>query len=212
MTGLANSPLEADADERLAYLNGFRDEFLNQRTTDRPLLARVLGVDPGPSPGSEDAAERAWWALHDPFIDPASVLLDLDTPGDAPLVYHASDAGVAIEWRTLDELAALHALWNLALERGRADWRARCLGAARWHIRELQPDNATNQPWAVHVFLTLANVSNDTEVAHAARFHAETLMHACQVQQGRPDIVSAFVLLDGARMLERGAETNGSDR
>lgn len=212
LTGLANTPLEADADARLAYLNGFRDEFLNQRTTDRPLLARVLGVDPGPSPGSEDAAERAWWALHDPSIDPASVLLDLDTPSDAPLVYHANDAGVAIEWRTLDELAALHALWNLALERGRTDWRARCLGAARWHIRELQPDNATNQPWAVHVFLTLASDANDDEIAHAARFHAETLMHACQVQQGRPDIVSAFVLLDGARMLERGAESNGSDR
>ncbi|MFG0307140.1 MAG: hypothetical protein ACF8Q5_13090 [Phycisphaerales bacterium JB040] len=206
-TGLAGTPALSDTppDDRLAYLNGFRDEFLNRRATDRPLLARVLGVDPGPAPGRADAPARAWWALHDRSLDPADFLPGLDADPEGPLVHDPNDSSVAIEWRTLDELAALHALWDLSGERARADWRARCLGAARWHLGELQPDNATNQPWAVHVFLVLAAVDPDADTRAGASFHAQTLLHACQVQQGRPDLVSGFVLLDAARMLEREA-------
>lgn len=211
---------DASPETRAAFLDGFRDEFLNRRATDRPLLARVLGIDPGPTPppapdAPADPAARVWWALHDEAIQPKDQLLGLEAGHEpvGPLVYAEKDSSVAIEWRTLDELAGLHALWNLAILRTRADWRNRCLGAARWHLAELQPDNATNQPWALHVFLHLAEsaaAEGDAETASAARFHAETLLHSCQVQQGKPDVVSAVILLDAARTLQ--AETATTER
>ena len=71
--------------------------------------------------------------------------------------------------------------------------------AARWHINELQPDNATNHPWAVHTFLILA--SQSPQDAPAATFHADTLLHACQIKLGTPDLVSALILLDAANTL-----------
>jgi len=208
------SDAPATGKEKLAYLDGFTDEFGNRRTTDRPLLARLLRVDPGPAPDRRSSAAALLWAAHDRTINPDEQLIkapatdEVDSTGTGPLVYDAADDTVAIEWRTLDELTALHALWNLAVVDGPHDqtkrdrWRSRCLSAARWHIAELQPDNATNHPWAVHVFYELAEIETDPSASASARFHAETLLHNCQVQQGKPDLVSAVILLDAASGLD----------
>lgn len=212
---LADTPLAEPSEtgvQRHAYLDGFADEFGNRRTTDRPLLARLLSIDPGPAPERRSEAAGLLWAAHDHTIHPGGLLLEApdlaDPRATGPLVYEQADSSIAIEWRTLDELTALHALWNLAVSNTahhpatqRATWRERCLNAARWHIAELQPDNATNHPWGIAVFYELAWIETDRSAAASAQFHAETLLHNCQVQQGRPDLVSAFILLDAANAL-----------
>jgi len=76
---------------------------------------------------------------------------------------------------------------------------SRALAAAEWHLEALQPDNATNRPWACHVFAILG-----VERARPdAILHAQTLVHNCMVAQGRPDRRSALILVDAARAIER---------
>ncbi|MFT5424559.1 MAG: hypothetical protein ACI89L_002355 [Phycisphaerales bacterium] len=209
---LGGTPLiePASEEEKTGYLAGFADEFGRPHPADRPLLARLLGIDPGPIPNpAPDPAHALLWALHDPASDPDSLIRPAapqaspphPTP-PTPLLYDPADSSVAIEWRTLDELTALHALWNLATLRTDPALRARCLNAARWHVAELQPDNATNHPWAIHVFIELAEAEENPSEAAAARFHAETLLHSCQVKLSKADLVSACILLDAANTLD----------
>ncbi|MEO1585156.1 MAG: hypothetical protein AAFR96_11390, partial [Planctomycetota bacterium] len=74
-------------------------------------------------------------------------------------------------------------------------------------IREIQPDNATNLPWAVHVFCVLAERDGDAD----ASLYAETLLHNCVVGgAGRPDKLSALILLDSARRLRLEASSRGA--
>jgi hypothetical protein len=116
----------------------------------------------------------------------------------------AAFARGAIEATTETELSALHALSHHASVTGpvaAATLGERVLDAARWHVDTLQPDNGTNHPWAVHVFLGLA--SADESYAAGATLHAEGLLHNALVRAGRPDRFSACVLLDSARALRR---------
>jgi hypothetical protein len=99
------------------------------------------------------------------------------------------------------ELSCLHALDRLRFARPNlaADIEPVLAAALAWHIDNLQPDNATNHPWAVHVFL-LAALERDE---YAAQLYAEALLHNCQVSMGRADAFSAHVLLDAAEALEQ---------
>jgi len=103
---------------------------------------------------------------------------------------------LAIEYRTMVELCALHALWIIANRLGSERLIARCLNAAAWHTRELQPDNAINRPWATQVFITLAHQGEDAETRHLAHLHAQTLIHNSSISFGTPDILSALILKD----------------
>jgi hypothetical protein len=201
--GLCGTPLEpgvaTDAAARERFAAGFGDERGHRRRVDRPLLARLLGVSAGPEPtGPADAA--LWWAL-------VSGQPDRGVPSRArrgPLLPLAGTD--AIEVWTESELAALHAVFDAAVDGGDAPLLARSFDAARWHVANVQPDNATNHPWAVHVFAALGARDGDT----GAELHAQTLLHNCQVQTGRPDRFSALVLLDAAQTLERyGAAQTG---
>jgi hypothetical protein len=202
---LAGSPLDPSADpmpDPASFVASFRDESGHRRGVDRPLLSFMLGLPAGtPPPITPDRLdERLWWALHD---SAAGVELLPDVKG--PLVgRHAFEAG-PIEIVTETELGALHALRHLAdRDRGLRD---QCIAAAEWHVRTLQPDNGTNHPWAVHVFLELARLGGS--IADGARLHAETLTHNAMVATGRPDRFSACLLLDAARFLRRGTEHPG---
>jgi hypothetical protein len=106
------------------------------------------------------------------------------------------------------ELCALHALWSrarTALPDDRARWLRRAYAACRWLIENLQPDNATNLPWSVHVWVM---VSADGEWGNGlgpeARVYGETLLHNCQVGggTGRADRRSAWILTHAACELE----------
>jgi hypothetical protein len=105
--------------------------------------------------------------------------------------------------RTESELIALHALHELGERRGDETLRQRVRDAARWHLRELQPDNATNRPWAIHVFARLS-LDQDEHIAGAALVHAQSQLHSCQLSLGRPDRLSACILIHAARSLESG--------
>ena len=80
---------------------------------------------------------------------------------------------------------------SLLHREGRGDFRARIDDVRRWHLEHTQPDNATNRPWALHVFLTMGT----PEAVH----YAETLLHNAMV--GGPDPLSARILVDAAREL-----------
>lgn len=104
----------------------------------------------------------------------------------------------AIEVWTESELSALHAFAWHALRMSDRSMLERILDVGAWHIEHIQPDNATNRPWAVHVFLILSRERAMPE----AGFHAQTLLHNCQISHGRPDAFSAHVLRDAAEALE----------
>lgn len=181
-----------------AWAMDFADESGHRRAIDGALLARLLKIDPPPPPPPGRALspdEDLWWrsARRDARVD------DVILAADGPLV--GSHRSPTIETWTECELSAMHAAWNILLDAPSASLYARLLAGASWLTTNLQPDNATNHPWAVHAFIHLWNATGDA----AFRHYAETLIHNCQVQLGRPDRFSALLLLDAANALSRPA-------
>lgn len=186
-------PIDGTIEQKLAYIEGFRDEFGSRRSTDRALLSRVFGVEyQHKNTKNRDLDHRLWEAVHgvdgewESFISETGGLVE--------------SSEFAIEHRTLIELCALHALWHLAEEkemrgRGRIDL------LVDWHTRELQPDNGINRPWGVHVFVMRSVEADDEEIRLNAMLHAQTLVNNCCITLGRPDVLSAFILLDSANAL-----------
>lgn len=175
-----------------AALREFSDEQGDRRVGDEPFLAWVLGVPPRPAVGPESPEVRIWRALAEktPWDDdalapnPAMPLLDLPPQ-------------TTLEVWTEAELSALHALWHVARREGRADLERRCMAAAGAYMEQIQPDNATNHPWAIHVFLVHAQHTGAAD----GRMYAETMLHNCQVGRGKPDRLSAVILLDAGGTL-----------
>ena len=187
---------------------GFVDEMGHRRAIDAPFLA-WCGRG-GPVGARDDAsADRPatldvtlWEGVARARAERESAraalrercgALDLNARG--PLT--ARDDFGSIEVWTETELGALHALWWLAMWSAEPMAAARVADAAAWHVAELQPDNGTNHPWALHVFLFLERERPGT----GGRAHAEVLLQNCQVALGRPDLLSAYVLRDCARAL-----------
>ncbi len=191
---LADTPATAPSSgsEAGAWIAEFADEHGNRRRTDAPLLARLAGMRTPSTPPSPDPEDRLW--SGDPIDDIEG--LRLESTGE---LLAETPSIATIETRTEAELTALHALWNRRTEL--SGMTERCLDAARWHIAELQPDNATGLPWATHVFVELALRADDPNEQAGALFHAEGLVHAASVVLGRPGVRAACILLDAARGL-----------
>ncbi len=136
----------------------------------------------------DDAA--LWWGL---LTGAAGLPVDrwIDPAGGGPLF--RQDLYQTIEVWTETELSALHALWHRA-RRSRPELGSRLASAVTWHLQHTQPDNATNRPWAAHVFLLHGSAES--------RHFAETLVSNCIVLNGRPDPLSAQILLDAADAIE----------
>jgi hypothetical protein len=160
---------------------------------------RWMGVACTSGAGRAGIDESLWMATVDPLIDAGAVESLLEPEG--PI--HRQTGEQAIELWTERELGALHALWRLAILRDHAPWRRRALDAASWHLEHTQPDNATNHPWSIPVFLDLWRTDPDPEIGISARCYAETLLHNCQAQSARPDPLSALILRDAADGLEQ---------
>lgn len=73
-----------------------------------------------------------------------------------------------------NEMVILHAVHSFALRIGDASLIEQSLACADFHLREIQPDHATNEPWAVHAYASHVD-GNVT---------AETLWHAGHIQHG----------------------------
>lgn len=174
----------------------FRDEAGHRRPVDAPLLAWLAGVrwERG------DAARGLDVVLWDRLAcGSARGPLGLFASGDGPLQgLEAVRAGqVAIEVWTERELSAIQALWTLGVTAARADWRDRALRAARWCVRELQPDNATQHPWGLNAFVWLG-ASGEAD----ADLYAQTLVVNATVGSGLPGRVAGLVMLAAGRSLE----------
>lgn len=165
-------------------------------------IAQPFGLVVGDDQGGTDTAPHPppvadvglWWALAGARLD-VDALLSGSTGG--PL--WPQGRFKTIEVWTEAELCGLHALWRLARDRRRDDWATRVEVVRDWHVQNTQPDNATNRPWALHVFL----LADTPECRH----YAETLLHNCLVTTGQPEPLSAWILLDAANELERSHPT-----
>ncbi len=177
----------------LEALLAYRDASGQHHWANSALLARLFGVQRLPEPPAPASVDsRLWHAVLDPLLNTAGLFSD----ALGPLWPDGSREG--IESWTLTELRGLHALWWIAALRNDVGLRHRALDAAAWHVEELQPDNATNRPWAAHVFVVL---SMDPLWAHAD-LHAQTLYHNARMTGGgTPEAVSAAILLDAAEAL-----------
>ena len=183
---------ERGGEEAAAFVEGFSDDHGHRRPVDRPFLCGVLGLEPPPVAPDAPCDVRLWRlaAASEPGEPPA-------LPDAGPL--SAQRTGEPIEVWTESDLSALHALWRLARRTGRATLTERAFACARWHVAETQPDNATNHPWAIHVFAAMGVLEGDAAATH----YAEGLLHACQLTLGRPDRMSAMILLDAGEELRR---------
>lgn len=193
---LEGVPFDAGASVRIGYIEEFRDEFGNRRGSDRAFLSHVLGVAISATrdAGRMGLDERLWWCVADGEAVPEGML-----GGEGGLV--ADPDALAIEYRTMVELGALQALWAIALRDRDPGMMDRAMNAARWHIRELQPDNAINRPWGLAVFVELAGTERDESLAQTAELHAQTLLHNACINFGSPDLLSALVLKDNIDLL-----------
>lgn len=182
---LAETPLlnPADPATARAFAEDFADEFGHQRLYDRYLLSHLLGFT------IEGPPREPWLGLWAALCAPVRPQVALGTP---PLV--ASPEAWALEQETEKELSGLHAAWWL-VPAPELD------AASAWVIANIQPDNATNRPWAIHVFLERAERLGDAD----ARMYAEQLLHNCIVATGKPDLLSAIILVHAAKGL-KGAE------
>jgi len=188
---LSEVPFGGSDQEKRLYIDRFVDEFGDRRATDRALLSRVLGVEYERGElENGDLDFLLWEAVHG-IGDWRGLISD----SDGLVEPH----GFAIEHRTLIELCGLHALWQLADQemRGRVD------EIVDWHVRELQPDNGINRPWGVHVFVVRSIEAEEEDDRINAMLHAQTLVNNCCVTLGRVDVLSGFILLDGADALRK---------
>jgi hypothetical protein len=189
---------EADKEQ---YIADFADGMGDRRPLDAPLLARLLNASSqhfhtSPADEAATALMRAvgrqdTHAVQGLIRQPVSTI-------PMPLVAVASIA--TLEAHTEQELASVHALASMALHGSHhSALRARLLGAARWLIDEIQPDNATHRPWAVHAFVYAAATLDATQSVDA-EMYAQTLVHnavvAASSSSGEIDRFSLLLLRD----------------
>lgn len=190
-------PFDADEATQVGYIESFQDEFGNRRASDRGFLAQLLDVTIAPVRTHEIMAldERLWWCVAEDSPLPSGII------GDSNGLLIDPDSH-AIEYRTMVELCALQAFWSLTMKDQDSEMRERAMDAARWHIEELQPDNAINRPWGLPVFVELALIEDDESITQTAELHAQTLLHNACINFGKPDLLSALILKDAIRLLE----------
>lgn len=202
LTGSVALDHSASDAQKIAFATTFADERGHRRLVDKPLLAWLLGLplaELHPSPLREQDWDVAAWTALALAQAPSEEMLASDGPF-VPL----HDAA-AIEVATELELAALHAFFNHAQLAAhpaalRVRIRQRTLRAATWLLENLQPDNATNHPWAAHVFALIAK-DTTSPVQLEAALYAQALLHNSLIPRGKPDRFSALILLDAAQQL-----------
>ena len=181
-----------------AFVGSFRDDAGHRRPVDAAFLAHVTGIASATAANASPDC-RLWDQAARPPRDrddrTVQALLDADPRA---MAMGLRESGIEI-W-TETELACLHALTWLG-----ADHEPRATIAARFLIEELQPDNGTNHPWAIHWFAWLECTQGDLD----AGLYAQALLHnAMTAGGGVPDLFSAIILHDAARWLADRATTS----
>jgi hypothetical protein len=191
------SPSEAVS----AWIAAFRDGEGHRRAVDGPLLSHMLGVMPpaatSKATGKASPEASAWMAVAQ--RDRAGLAIDIDA--DGRLYPHLASEG--LEWWTEAELASLQALAWIGLRERSARVLDRVTRAAAWLVREVQPDNATQRPWAAGFFVvrSMDPALSDRERQETS-LYAQTLVENALVGREALDAFSACVLWDSAAWLE----------
>ena len=110
-----------------------------------------------------------WLDGHAPADAWLRTMIDLLAP--TALVFTSND-NPEPWWQA--EMIILHALHSFALRSRDRSLMDKTLACADFHLREIQPDHATNEPWSIHAYASHAD-GNVT---------AETLWHAAYIQHG----------------------------
>lgn len=187
---LVGTPLTDPTIDADHWIDTFTDGNGDRRALDPVFLSAVLGrVSHAPS--EADIDECLWAAASASDADAASRLLGLT----GPLVPFRD--GVIEVW-TETELSGVQALSTLGLVTQRQDLTERALSAAGWHLENTQPDNATNRPWGINVFVRIAEAQASPE----AELYAQTLLHNAMMPSGTPDILSSCILWQAATLLD----------
>ena len=153
-------------------------KILTAGELDGAIRAAVLG-EPWNGPCTRPETSM-WW---DRLQGSISTLNAKRWEGDGPFLQQ--NEAEAIEVWTDAELSALHAAWFVAQS---SEQKERINRAVLWHLEHLQPDNATNRPWAIHVFY----LHGTPEAEH----HAATLIHNVQASGGAT--LAGLLLRDSA--------------
>jgi hypothetical protein len=180
----------------ILHLEGLSD----RRTEDRAPVDLASAVPPDPTLLCGVRGEQVLWraATAGTGWNEGTEVDGLlrDRAGKGSLL--ATDAFLAIEVWAECELAALHGLHRL-LRLARVpddDWRrVRLAEAAAWHLEHTQPDNSTNRPWALHVYLLREDPTGES------RLYAETLLHNACASSARDEPLTRWILADAAREL-----------
>lgn len=197
----------------------FADEFGHRRPVDRPFLSALLRRQPpGDNRPLSASVDVQLWALAAEIAcaEPEalaitraqcekqvwSLLGDSVSSGDEGAgrswfgpVFGEPFAGT-VEVFTESQLCGLHALDAIGLALGSDAIMDRVAGSCRWLQDNLQPDNATNHPWAAQTFVRCELLGLITDGA----MYAGTLLSNCQVTLGRPDRLSAAILVHSAEL------------
>ena len=176
-----------DEAQRADFILNYRDESGGRRAIDLLVLQWLLDLTPELGATDNSFDSRVWRALC-----AKEDVLGLLSPS-GPFTQTGDSIGIEV-WTEV-ELRTLHAAWNSAIDRGSARTTSRCLAAARWHLENIQPDNATNIPWAIHLFAALADDGDAS-----ADIHAQTQLHAALTGRREPSRLTSLVLLDASEM------------
>ena len=149
------------------------------RTNDRkPVLPGIdISAITIPAPASEGSTiANAVWLAYARFACGDSSTLSWLTQACAALnptaLVHTSADNPEPWWQ--NEMLILHALHSFALLTDDEACLMKTLACADFHLREIQPDHATNEPWSIHAY------ANHPD----GRVTAETLLHAGLINNG----------------------------
>jgi len=176
---------------RIPQPGEFRDERRNRLAVDDALFASLRSdTRRGEAATSKEGDVRLWCgAPVDAIVLPCEGSR-MGTEGEGrPLLgdwtnQPADQPFVGMEVWGERELCALHALWaraRSASPEDRSRWCRRGYLACRWLLANLQPDNATNYPWSIHVWVLVSEPGThewgSQNLGPEARVYAETLLH-----------------------------------
>lgn len=187
------------APETFRWTSAFADDAGHRRDCDLPFLCSMLFVNPTTAmPVGASHLARVWWGWFDYNIRDS---LAIDWNADGPLLPSLQADGIEV-W-TETELGTMHALVSSAKGARNKPVIERVFRTATWALENLQPDNATNHPWAIHIFIVMSlDPQRAANQRAAADLYAQSLLHNAVVHQGKPDRFSALILWDAAECLE----------
>lgn len=161
-------------------------------------------LDGAPASRGASIAESAWMALalhvagklfiRDAWTDLASDTFGRLVRGQQPAgPFLAASASDNPETYWYHELLILHAVASYAVQSEDRGAAAAVSRATAFHLAELQPDHATNQPWALFAFIW-----NPQTLPVA-----DALLHAADIQSGQePPGLSLILLADALYCLQ----------